>query len=1104
MNNPKQNQLKLNLFATPYWIAGFLFLSLITPVKASDSPNFLGEKISKVSPVQNKLVTGKIVSSSDNMGIPGANVIVKGTNIGTTTDIDGTYTISIPNNNAVLIVSYIGYTSQEVKVGNEKTINISLKNDVSTLDEVVVVGFGTQKKTTLTGSVTQVKGDDVLRGKGTSNATLALQGEVPGLVITRTSSRPGNEGTNIKIRGDISINGIGPLILVDGLEIPEWQLATINANDIESYSVLKDGAAAIYGTKAAGGVILVTTKKGKRGKMKISYNGDTQVNMTGKMPVAGLQAWGQMFLQTLNNDSFSYQDPSGATQQATGTLRLGLSKANFESIANGTFPVAPNSFFLGSVEHRFADVDQFDAVFGNTISKRHNLSISGGNENATYRTSVSYADDRSPLSFVYDGAKKYNFRTNITYKVSDLFKTEFNISYDNRIVDEPTLGVGESINDMNIFPLYNPQGQYYDIFGGNNILSRLDQGGRTITDEKIFRLGGKLILDLDKYVKGLSFTYFGNVSSRNGLRSERKKSVTNYTWDGNLGVTGNTLLNSYIKLYETRIDFQNHVLQANYAFSIGKNNFSTLLGYTAELEQTNKYYSARSNMASDDLDDIITGDITTQVTGALNNTMTNGSKFSSGSQALGLASYIGKINYDYDGIFLLEGLGRRDGSSRLHPDYRWKNFYSGSTGINLHKLDFFSNLNTFNNLKLYASYGETASVTGIDAYDYISEISTGSTVFGSTPTQSNTAWIAALRSIDRTWERVATTNYGIDFAILDGRLSSVVEVFHRKNLGMLTSITYNQVLGATAPKTNSGDFTSNGWEVSVNWKDQIGDLKYNAGIMVWDSKSEITRMANTTAYAPGENKTVEGRPLNSIFGYKSEGLFQNDAEVLEYYNKYGFVDPTNQNGMKTGSLIPAYRSANRLTPGSVKRVDANGDGTITTADLVYLGDANPHNSFGISLGLQYKGFDFSTFFQGVANQNIVRTETLAYPWRRWWQNQNVSFLDTAWTPENTDATQPIMSANGSRNTWNYAHTNDINIIKARYMRAKVISVGYTLPESIMNKMGIERLRLSVTGNDLFVLSNIKDGLDPEAGSNAVSGNIVPFNSTIVLGVELNF
>ncbi|MBO0590227.1 SusC/RagA family TonB-linked outer membrane protein [Cellulophaga sp. E16_2] len=1072
-----------------FWIIGFLVCS--TSVHAN------------LTLPQSIKISGTILSADDNMPIPGVNVVVKGTTTGTVTDFDGNYTIDVVSNTSVLVFSSIGYARKEVTVGSRMVINATLDSDVSALDEIVVVGFGTQKKATLTGSVTQVKGDDINRSKGTSNAALALQGEVPGLVITRTSSRPGNEGSDIKIRGDISVNGIGPLILVDGLEIPEWQLATINANDIESYSVLKDGAAAIYGTKAAGGVILVTTKKGKQGKMKISYQTETQMNFSGDMPVANMQEWGQLFVRTIDNDTFSYVDNDGISQQSSGTLRLGFTKENFEAIANGTFPLAPNTFFLGGKEHRFAEVDQFKEVFGTTMSRRHNISASGGNENATYRTSFSYSNERSPLSFVYDGAKKYNFRTNLTYKVNDFIKTEFNVSYDNRIVDEPTLGVGESINDMNIFPLYNEQGQYYDIFGGNNILSRLDQGGRTVTDEKIFRLGAKLTLDLDQYAKGLSLTYFGNMSSRNGLRSERKKSVTNYDWEGNLGVSSNTLLNSYIKLYDTRVDFQNHVVQANYQRSFGKHNFAALVGFTGEEQQTNRYYTSRSNLASDDLDDINTGDITTQVTGGSPKN-SNGSTFNSGAEAIGLGSYIGKINYDFDGTFLLEALGRRDGSSRLHPDFRWKNFYAGSAGINLHRLSFVENLDVFNNLKIYGSYGETGSVTGIGAYDYVSGISTGSTVFGATPTQSNTSWIGSLVSTDRTWERVATTNFGLDFAVLNNRLNGVIEVFDRKNNDMLISVTYPQVLGANAPKTNSGDFSSSGWEVSLNWRDKIGDFKYNVGVMVWDSKSEIVKMEGATLINPGVNSTIEGKPLNSIYGYKSDGYLQSTQEVEAYYNDLGFVDPSDQTTMITGTLLPAYTTANRLVPGSVKRIDTNGDGTITTDDLEYLGDANPHNSFGINLGFEYKGFDFSAFFQGVGKQNIVRTQTLAYPWRRWWQNQNISFLETAWTPENTNAEQPIISANGARNTWNYSHTNDVNVMKARYLRAKVISLGYSLPTEVLEKIGIERVRLSITGNDLFVISNVIDGLDPEAGSEALSGGVVPFSSTLLFGLELNF
>ena len=1085
MTKIRQNQFRLKIFASLFWVIGIVLCGLPTAMYAATAPNLEFQ--------QTKTITGKVITDDDGMGIPGVSVLVKGTKNGAISDFDGNYTIKVSSNQDVLVFSYLGYTTQEITVGSKTNINVTLESNLESLDEIVIVGFGTQKKTTLTGSVTQVKGDDIIRSKGTSNATLALQGEVSGLVITRTSSRPGNEGSDIKIRGDISVNGISPLILLDGLEIPEWQLATINANDVQSYSVLKDGAAAIYGTKAAGGVILVTTKKGKQGKMKVSYQTELQINSSGSMPTANMQEWGQLFVKTLDNDTFAYTDTRGDAQQSTGRTRLGLTYENFQQIANGTFPLAPDTFFLGAKEHRFADVNQFDAVFGTTVSKRHNLAVSGGNETATYRTSVSYADERSPLSFVYDGAKKYNFRTNITYKLSDMVKTDFNISYDNRIVDEPTQGVGQSINDMNIFPLYNPQGQYYDIFGGNNILSRLDEGGRTINDEKIFRLGAKVTLDLEEYVKGLSLTYSGNYSTRNGLKTERKKSVTNYDWygDASLGRNDETLLNSYVRLTTNEVDFQNHVLQANYKRSIGKNNFAVLAGYTAEKSQSNRLFLSRSNLISDDLDDINTGDITTQQT-------------SGGSWSTGLTSYIGKFNYDFDGTYLLEAVGRRDGSSRLHPDFRWKNFFGGSAGVNLHKFSLISDLEVFDNLKLFGSYGETGSVTGIGSYDYFSTIKTGSTIFGSSPAQYNTAYINGITAIDRTWERVATTNVGLDFTVLDRRLKGTVEVFNRVNNDMLINVEYPDVLGGTAPKTNSGSFESNGWEVSLSWKDNVGDFKYNVGLMVWDSKSEITKLDGATSINPGQNTTVEGKPLNSIFAYQTDGYLQNEQEVLEYYNSVGFVDPSDQTTMIDGSLLPAYRSANKLIPGSVRRVDTNGDGTITTDDLVYVGDANPHNSYGISIGMEYKGFDFSAFFQGVANQNIVRTQTLSYPWRRWWQNQNNTFIESSWTPENPSASQPVISFNGSRNNWNYRQKNDINIIKANYLRAKVISLGYSIPTSTLEKIGVERLRISLSGNDLFTLSNIKDGLDPEAQGNSVTGRIIPFSSTLLLGFEINF
>ncbi|MEO0334336.1 MAG: TonB-dependent receptor plug domain-containing protein, partial [Bacteroidota bacterium] len=368
----------------------------------------------------------------DNSGLPGANVVVKGTTQGTITDIDGNYSLTVPGDESVLVISSVGFMTQEVVVGSRSVINLSLAPDITSLEEVVVVGYGTQKKTTLTGSVSQVSGE-VLQVKGTSSAAQSLQGEVPGVVVTRQSSRPGQEGLDIKIRGDISVNGISPLVVLDGLIIPEWQLSTINPNDIESISVLKDAAAAIYGTQAAGGVILVTTKKGKQGNVKVEYSGQYQLNFANDFPVANLNEWAQLWLEAGDNDNILYRDANGDEVEAASNYRF-FTRDELVSIIDGTLPMAPEPYFWLGQNRYLADVNQYDAVYGTTASQRHNISLSGGNEKVVYRTSFGYNNERSPIDFVYDGAKRFNFRTNLSYQVNDILSSDFSISYDNRLI----------------------------------------------------------------------------------------------------------------------------------------------------------------------------------------------------------------------------------------------------------------------------------------------------------------------------------------------------------------------------------------------------------------------------------------------------------------------------------------------------------------------------------------------------------------------------------------------------------------------------------------------------------------------------------------------
>lgn len=661
-----------------------LFSAAMASALLAGSPQAVFAEVDGVQTVmQSGTVKGQIVDVNGE-SIIGASVQVKGTGTGVISDINGNFIVNA-HSNAILVVSYIGYKTQEIPLKGKTTVSVVLQEDAEMLDEVVVVGYGTQKKSTLSGSVAQVSGKETLKDKAVSNVAMALQGEVPGLIVTRSSSRPGNDGVNIKVRGDISVNNIGPMILIDGVEAFGWELAQMNPQDVESVSVLKDAAAAIYGTKAAGGVILVTTKRGKEGRIKVNYSGAVHMNFVNKrLPLASISEWAQMQLQGAENDQVSiYQPETDSWSTPSQVAPWGMfSIEDYKKLASGEVPETMYFQFLSKTLHTGA-VDQFDAVYGTTFSHQHSVNIAGGSDRATFRTSLGYANDRSIIKPVYDGAKKYNFRTNVDYKVNDFLKADFNISYDIRETMSPLNGVGHGIQDFYIFPLYNDKGQYYDDFGHNNLLAKLKEGGRINNREDIFRLGGKVTLDVSKWVKGLSFSANGNLRMRNQKKRERQTTVTMYDWEGN--VTNQTALkDKWVKNYRESTMFQTYGIFGTYDNTFKQHHVAATLGAVSELTNFDKIYAFRRNMPDDSLNDLNTGDKTTQ-------------ENAGGSNAVGMVSYIGRLNYDYKGIYLLELLGRRDGSSRLHPDYRWANFGGASAAVRLSELDFVKQINIFDN-----------------------------------------------------------------------------------------------------------------------------------------------------------------------------------------------------------------------------------------------------------------------------------------------------------------------------------------------------------------------------------------------------------------------
>ena len=1062
-----------------------------------------------------KTVTGTVV---DRNGEPviGANVMVKGTANGVITDIDGKFVLS--NAKGTLQISFVGYKTVEAALTDQTDYQIVLEEDTELLDEVVVVGYGTQKKASLTSAITQVRGDEAFSNKGITNATVALQGEVPGLVITRTSSRPGNEGASMKIRGDVSINGNSdPLVIIDGISGSLDELNSMNANDIENISILKDASAAIYGARSASGVVLVTTKRGKEGKAQVSYSGAISRSITGiQPPFATNSEWLDMFYEAQYYDAAA-TNPSLSTPEAihqninwwifnsfggptldasdidptTGSPMVYRGEALFNAMRAGKVLTLQNG---DKVERWDPNVYMQDYLYGSATSHRHAVTISGADKKFGYYASLGYSDANSQLKVAEDGEKKYSARLNMDYKAYDFLKFETGMSYEKRDITSPSTDVGAGWFDPWFWPIYNENGDAYDTFSGNrNPIGGLTQGGEIKNSLTTFRASGKVTLDLDKWVKGLSFSATGNYKLVRRDKQTVKNQVQYYDWVGT--PTGNK--QGPGSLNEEWEKWENVTLggYANYQRTFADvHNVSAMLGMTAEQETYKKVRGERANgplypgSGLTDLDVWIDG----------------ANKTASGGQnSWGFVSYLGRLNYIYDDKYSVEVLARRDGSSKLSKEQRWKNFYSVSGFWRLSREKFLNDLEWLSDLKIRYNYGKTGNVNGIDNYERFSVIKTGTTIFGTTATQHTSLWIDGMRSDERTWETIHSHNAGVDFAVLDSRLRGSFDYFVKTNDGMFIDVVYPSILGASAPKTNNGKLRTKGWELALNWNDQIGQVRYNIGASLADASTELLELTNNENEPnPGKNTNrLVGKPLNALYVYQTDGIFQSQEEVDAYYEKYYWN--ADRTGPKANNILPApaETGTNRLRPGARRYVDRNGDGAITTDDLYYAGDMAPRLTFGIKLGLEWKGIDFSAFFQGVGKQNILRTGNVYAPWVTNYTGQLTTWMGKTWTPENTDAEYTIMSRDQNFNKFNYNNVDE-SVQDNKYIRLKSLVVGYSLPKQWIAKAGLSKLRIYFSGDDLWEWTKVKDGYDPENGE--ASNNTFPFSRLLTFGVDVTF
>ena len=1023
---------------------------------------------------QNATVGGIVVDANGEPVI-GANVMVKGTNNGTITDIDGKFTLS--NAKGVLVVSFIGYKTQEIQInGNERNLNIVLREDSELLDEVVVVGYGTMKKESLTGAVTVVDSKAFKEKGGLSSPLEALQGQVAGVMITRSSSAPGDESWGLNLRGAVSANSTEPLIIIDGVAYNSVnELRLINPNDIETINFLKDGSAAIYGSRAAGGVVLITTKKGAEGKVKVEYSGTATLKTVGLMPSAmNIDQWADGVMTALENDnntSNSWYTFAQLAKQYKGTY-IDLSNSNSPFGSAGFTDV---SDFVFS-----DDTNWLDSLFGETMSTEQNLSISGGSERSSYRISLNYLYDGSTLQFGNNNNQRYTFRMNNTFKLTDKIKLESSISYSRQEQVVPTMISSVLTTQMPMpgLPFTSVDGKPYAWGTWGSPVAKVTEGGDNKLSVSNFSLSETLNYQITDWLSAnANVGYTTGVANRNTVQN----SINYYNYAGDkLVLTDPVQANSTYTQTNSKTDFYSVTgyLNAMKTFK-DKHNLSLTLGAQYEFKEYT-YFGVK-------VKDIQAG---------LENVNGSGEITLSGSEDKyqnAIMSYFGRFNYDYDNKYLLELNARYDGSSRFLPENRWDLFYGASLGWRLKEENFLKDVDFLSDLKLRLSYAEMGNQSGISNYDgvQIYNLETGTGAYVGTDKLSYIKTSGVLASTSRSWERIKNYNLAVDFGFLNGRLTGTVEAFMKKNDNMLVSITFPGTLGDDAPKANAGKFKTWGYEGSLNYRGKIGQVDYHLGGVFTFARNELVDYGGTSVMSSGYTSTQQGYPLNSIFGLRYGGKIQNEEQLNAYMTKY-----YENNGIGMPS---------NLRVGDNMFCDENGDGVLDHNDYIYLGSDSPEISYSFNAGASYKGFDVNVIFQGAANRFVYRgIDNWTVPFRANYTNTITSSIGNTWSESNPDAYYAPYTNDSNINNYNY-QASSLTSQDGRYLRLKNVTIGYTFDNNLLKRQNVvENVRLYITGADLWETTKIKDGWDPEAKRDASGTQRYPFTRNFTFGVNLTF
>lgn len=1017
---------------------GTLFSGTISTATASGANSF--------ATTQQAGICKGLVKDATGESVIGASVVVKGTTNGTITDFDGNFSLDGIKKGDVIVISYVGYQTQEIK-WNGSPLNVILKEDSKTLSEVVVVGYGTQKKANLSGSVAMVDSKE-LENRPIQNVSSGLQGLMPGVAITGTNGAPGQDAGKIRVRGIGTLNEAGPYILVDGIET--GTLSAVDPNDIESISVLKDAAsAAIYGSKAANGVVLITTKRGKTGQTKISYSGYLSFqNATNMIERMGSYEYASLLNQALEAEGMSKR----------------FNDTELQKFKDGNDPLYP-------------DTDWYDLAYKTGVQHRHNVNINGGSENVKYMASLGYLNQTGILPNA--GREQFNARTNLDMKINKRLSARMNLSFiKNDYSDASSAYYGGSsdqiIRQLNLIAPWivarYDDGTWGTISDGSPI-AWLDSGMKVNRDN--YNFSGMAAVDYEIF-DGLKLTlqgaYVNNLQNYNYFQKYIK-------YNENKESDPSQLDERFYKWDRTNYD-----ALLNYNKNFGKHNIKGLLGWHTEKYNYKYQKAVRKKFPNNELTDMNAGDASTQSNEGY-------------TAELAMISWFARINYDFAGKYLLEANIRADASSRFAEGHRWGYFPSFSGAWRISEEAFMESAKDswLSGLKIRASWGQLGNQDALSGSnnDYYPALNTynldSKYAFGGSLNSGYYQRKYRLETIS--WEKASTWGVGVDFTLFN-KLNGSLDYYNRKTTGIIMDVTVPKEFALDAYKDNVGSMRNSGIEINLSYNTKIGQVDFGIAGNFSYNKNEILDLGggDPNKYLDATNgysqRNKVGEAMNSYYIYRADGFFNSQEEADAYTAKYG--NPF-------GKTFKA---------GDLRYVDTNKDGKLTADDREYCGSSDPKIIYGFNINAGWKGIDLSLMFNGAAGVKRLFDGYEVYGNFSGDAAHPATIWRDAWTPDNHDTSMPRIfydtnSASSSRSV-----QSDFWLQDTSYLRLKNLQLGYTLPKGWLNSVGVENIRIYYSVENLLTFDKMKINIDPESTSQRLSS--YPLLRTHAFGVNVTF